>query len=267
MTIEAINKITTSFYQNTQLDDQAARLSWIGKPVSAFEQSNDPFIQLAVKIYATNLAFEQQSDELRGQLAQSRPNYMKAIIAYNQSQGKPVYPDANGTMRITYGSVSGYPARDGVFKTPFTSIKGMMAKNTDVYPFNVPKKLSKAYNNQQFGQYLQPSLDRPIEASWLCNFADCNTPKQRPFNDIPVNFLSSADTTGGNSGSPVMNGNGELVGLNFDSTYESITKDWYFNAKITRAIHVDIRYVLWILQHVEKADHLIEEMTIVTEEK
>ena len=82
-------------------------------------------------------------------------------------------------------------------------------------------------------------------------------------NAVPVNFLSSADTTGGNSGSAVMNGKGELVGLNFDSTYESITKDWYFNPEITRAIHVDIRYVLWLMEHVDGAQNLLEEMDIV----
>ena len=82
-------------------------------------------------------------------------------------------------------------------------------------------------------------------------------------NSVPVNFLSSADTTGGNSGSPVMNGKGELVGLNFDSTYESITKDWYFNAKITRAIHVDIRYMLWLMEEVDNAGYLLDEMTLV----
>jgi S1-C subfamily serine protease len=79
---------------------------------------------------------------------------------------------------------------------------------------------------------------------------------------VPVNFLSSADTTGGNSGSAVMNGRGELVGLNVDSTSESITKDWYFDPVITRAIHVDIRYMLWVMKEVDHADNLLREMTI-----
>jgi len=79
---------------------------------------------------------------------------------------------------------------------------------------------------------------------------------------VPVDFLSSADTTGGNSGSAVMNKRGELVGLNFDSTYESITKDWYFDPAITRAIHVDIRYMLWVMKEVDHADNLLKEMTI-----
>ncbi len=84
-----------------------------------------------------------------------------------------------------------------------------------------------------------------------------------PVNSVPLNFLSSADTTGGNSGSAVLNANGELVGLNFDSTYESISKDWYFNEAVTRAIHVDIRYVLWLMQYVDNAENLLAEMNIV----
>ena len=79
---------------------------------------------------------------------------------------------------------------------------------------------------------------------------------------VPVDFLTSADTTGGNSGSAVMNRRGELIGLNFDSTYESITKDWYFDPAITRAIHLDIRYMLWVMSEVDHADNLLKEMTI-----
>lgn len=256
-------EVVASYYRQTKLDDEIARLAWIGQPVKNFKSSDDPFIQLAVKIYDTNMEFETKSDELMGQLARSRPNYMRAIIAYNESLGKPVYPDANGTMRVTYGTVDGYPARDGVYKTPFTSVNGMMVKNTDKYPFNVPGKVKRAYQNGLVGDYKMTDLSR--ENTKGCGVELWCDPSLRKFNDVPVNFLTSADTTGGNSGSPVMNGRGELIGLNFDSTYESITKDWYFNAEITRAIHVDIRYVLWILQYVEKAQHLVDEMTIIKE--
>ena len=242
----SVEQITKGYYDSTSLDKKENRLAWIGKSVSEFKASKDPFIVMAVKMYETNMKMEAQRDELSGQLAQIRPRYMEAIIAYNKSLGKPVYPDANGTLRITIGSVGGYPVADGIYKTPFTSVKGMMMKNTDVEPFNVPAKVKEAYKSKNFGPYRQRQLE-----------------KGKAFNDIPVNFLSSADTTGGNSGSPVMNGRGELVGLNFDSTYESITKDWYFNAEITRAIHVDIRYVLWMLDKVEQADHLLNEMNII----
>jgi len=192
-----------------------------------------------------------------------RPAYMQAIIAYNKEQGKPVYPDANSTLRITYGTVDGYPAKDGVYKTPFTSVKGMIAKRQAEYPFNLPQKLVDAYNQGKTDGYFYADLAASTESPWYCGIFTCPQAKKTAFNSVPVNFLSSADTTGGNSGSAVMNARGELVGLNFDSTYESITKDWYFNPEITRAIHVDIRFMLWMMQDVDGADNLLSEMTIV----
>ena len=236
-------------YQKTGLADTDTRVGWMKKSVQDFRNSDDPFIQLAVKLYKTNLKYEEEGEELTGQLMSARPQQMAAIIAYNESLGKPVYPDANSTLRITYGSVGGYPAADGVYKTPFTSVRGMIAKDTGEAPFNVPENIKQAYAaKKNFGSYYRKLLNQPVSG---------------PFESIPVNFLSSADTTGGNSGSAVMNGKGELVGLNFDSTYESITKDWYFNARITRAIHVDIRYVLWLMEAVDGADNLIKEMTVI----
>ena len=107
-------------------------------------------------------------------------------------------------------------------------------------PFDAPPQLLNAIRAQDFGPY-----------------------KDKNLGTVPVDFLSNADTTGGNSGSPVMNKRGELVGLNFDSTYESITKDWYFDPLITRAIHVDIRYMLWVMEHVDHAQNVLKEMRIL----
>ncbi|MDP4983194.1 S46 family peptidase [Pseudoalteromonas tunicata] len=259
----ALAALIKPYYADTALNTIDGRLAWMGKSVAEFEQSNDPFIKLAVALYQTNLKREEESDELSGLLAQARPQFMKSIIAYNREQGRPVYPDANGTLRVTYGSVDGYPAADGVYKTPFTSVRGLIAKNTNTVPFNAPANLVAAYNNKQYGDFYYQTLDATPEQGWLCSLVGCEQPKVSEFNSIPVNFLSSADTTGGNSGSPVMNGRGELVGLNFDSTYESITKDWYFNAKITRAIHVDIRYILWLMSEVDNAENLLAEMDVV----
>mgnify|MGYP006197483705 CR=1 FL=1 len=176
---------------------------------------------------------------------------------------KKHWADANSTLRITYGSVDGYPAKDGVYKTPFTSVKGLIAKRQNTEPFILPQALVAAYNAGKTDGYYYADLAPKYEPGLLCRIAGCAKPTINAFNSIPVNFLSSADTTGGNSGSAVMNGKGELVGLNFDSTYESITKDWYFNPEITRAIHVDIRYVLWLMEHVDGAQNLLNEMDIV----
>ncbi|KQQ96787.1 S46 family peptidase [Massilia sp. Leaf139] len=228
-----------ALYMGTELGDTNKRLAWIGKDAAAFEKSSDPFIVLAVRLNDVAKNLEERRKEVDGNLDRTIPQYMAAVIAYRKSQGKPVYPDANSTLRVTYGTVSPYAPRDGLVKGPFTTVEGIVEKATDKDPFLVPAALTEAVRAKRYGVFKDPVL-----------------------NTVPVNFLSSADTTGGNSGSAVMNKRGELVGLNFDSTYESITKDWYFDTAITRAIHVDIRYMLWVMKEVDHADNLLKEMTI-----
>jgi len=228
-----------AMYKATALSDTAQRLAWIGKDPQAFRTSTDPFIALAVRLYDADLALEERRDEIDGNLERVIPQYMAAVIDWKKSQGKPVYPDANSTLRVTYGTVSPFAPRDGLLKGPFTTVEGILEKETDKDPFIVPPALKEAIGQKRYGVF-----------------------KDKALGTVPVNFLSSADTTGGNSGSAVMNKRGELVGLNFDSTYESITKDWYFDTAITRAIHVDIRYMLWVMKEVDHADNLLEEMTV-----
>lgn len=249
------------FYALTELTDQAKRLAWMDKSVADFESSSDPFIRLAVDLFETNLKLEKATKTLDGKLTQARPEYMKAIIAYYQANNWPVYPDANRTLRITYGMVDGYQSKDALYKQPFTRLEGIAAKHTGVEPFNAPEKLLKAIATKDYGKHTIASVYNDPQ-SWLCKLVSCVEPKN-DFNSVPVNFLSSVDTTGGNSGSPVFNGKGELVGLNFDSTYEAITKDWFFNPTITRAVHVDIRYILWMMDQVDHADNLIKELNLV----
>ncbi|HEX8786436.1 MAG TPA: S46 family peptidase [Telluria sp.] len=226
-------------YKATELGDTAKRLAWIGKDPEAFRNSQDAFIQMAVRMQDVALALEDRRKEVDGNLERVIPQYMAAVIAWKKSQGKPVYPDANSTLRVTYGTVAPYSPIDGIVKGPFSTVQGILEKNTGKAPFNAPANLLQAIRAGRWGQFKDPVLGT-----------------------VPVDFLSSADTTGGNSGSPVMNGRGELVGLNFDSTYESITKDWYFDPAITRAIHVDVRYMLWVMKEVDHADNLLREMTI-----
>jgi hypothetical protein len=228
-----------ALYKSTELADTAKRLAWIGKDPEAFRNSHDAFIQLAVRLQDTAMALENHRKEVDGNLERVIPQYMEAVIAWKKSQGKPVYPDANSTLRVTYGTVAPYTPRDGIIKGPFSTVEGIVEKATNKEPFNAPANLLQAIREKRYGVFKDPVLGT-----------------------VPVNFLSSADTTGGNSGSAVMNKRGELVGLNFDSTYESITKDWYFDPVITRAIHVDIRYMLWVMKEVDHADNLLKEMTI-----
>ncbi|MDQ2822254.1 MAG: S46 family peptidase [Pseudomonadota bacterium] len=228
-----------AMYKDNELADTAKRLAWIGKDPAAFRASSNPFIQLAVRLQDAAMALEDRRKEVDGNLERVIPQYMTAVIAWKKTQGKPVYPDANSTLRVTFGTVAPYSPRDGLTKGPFSTVDGILEKATGKEPFQVPAALTEAVKAKRFGAFKDPVLGT-----------------------VPVNFLTTADTTGGNSGSAVMNKRGDLIGLNFDSTYESITKDWYFDPAITRAIHVDIRYMLWVMKEVDHADNLIGEMTI-----
>ncbi|MGB9990775.1 S46 family peptidase [Massilia sp. SM-13] len=228
-----------AIYAATELGTTAKRIALLDQDAEALAKSNDAFMQLAVKLNGIASSLEERTKEVEGNLEKVIPQYMAAVIAYKKSQGKPVYPDANSTLRITYGTVSPYSPRDGMSKGPFTTVEGIVEKHTGKDPFDAPAKLLEAIKAKRYGQFKDPVLGT-----------------------VPVDFLSSADTTGGNSGSAIVNKRGELVGLNFDSTYESITKDWYFDRDITRAIHLDVRYMLWVMKEVDHADNLLKEMTI-----
>lgn len=228
-----------AMYSKTQLHNTAQRLAWMNQERSAFKQSDDAFIQLAVQLHDVGMSLENRRKEIDGNLDFIIPQYMQAVIDWKKSQSKPVYPDANSTLRVTFGNVGAYSPRNGVTKGPFTTVEGIVEKHTGLDPFIAPAPLLQAIKEQRFGVF-----------------------KDKALGSVPVDFLSSADTTGGNSGSAVMNKRGELIGLNFDSTYESITKDWYFDTAITRAIHVDIRYMLWVMKEVDHADNVLKEMTI-----
>jgi peptidase S46-like protein len=232
-----LRKRLDSMYAKTELGKEAKRLAWLDASPADFERSADPFIQLAVKLYASDMETEEHEKDLAGRLKEVRPQHMRVLMAYYDSQGKPLYPDANSTLRVTYGSVRGYSPADGAFNVPFTTLRGITQKDTGKDPFDSPARQLELIKNRDFGDYYVKDLD-----------------------SVPVNFLTTLDSTGGNSGSATMNGKGELVGLLFDGNWESIIADWDFIPPITRTIHVDMRYVLWIMDKVAGADNLIKEM-------
>ena len=164
--------------------------------------------------------------------------YMKALM--EMESDKNFYPDANSTMRLSYGNVKSYHPKDGVDYNYYTTLSGVMEKeDPKSFEFRVPKKLKELYLAKDFGQY-----------------ANAN-------GDITVAFISNNDITGGNSGSPVMNGNGELMGIAFDGNWEAMSGDIYFDQKYKRTISVDIRYVLFLIDRFGGAQNLIDEMKIV----
>ncbi len=177
-------------------------------------------------------------NQLKTEIAAVQKKYMKALMQVMPD--KRYYPDANSTLRITYGQVKGYAPRDAVYYTPVTYLDGVVEKYIpDDYEFDVPEKLLDLYREKDYG-----------------NYADTN-------GKLPVCFIGTNHTTGGNSGSPAIDADGNLVGLNFDRVWEGTMSDMNYDPDICRNIMVDVRYVLFIIDKYAGASHLIDEMTLV----
>jgi hypothetical protein len=178
-----------------------------------------------------------EQQQARGMERQElKKKYMAAML--DMKTGK-IAPDANGTIRFTYGTVEGYRPRDAVYYKPFTTLKGVVEKETGELPFIVPDKIKSLHAEQDLGRYADPKL-----------------------NDVVACFLNTTNVTGGNSGSPTLNARGEQVGIIFDMTYESVIGDYYVIPELQRTISVDIRYVLFVTEKFSAATHLLEEMGI-----
>jgi hypothetical protein len=233
-----------ALYAGSKLNDTASRMAWLGKDVAAFKASDDSFIKAAVALYDDDQRRENRNKELAGKLQQAYAGTMQAVIDFNAAQGRAVYPDANGTLRISFGKVQGRnPGSDGSNWTAFTTLRGIVAKHRGPDEaggeFNAPAEQLAVIKARNFGKYYVKSLD-----------------------SVPVNFLSTLDTTGGNSGSPVLNKNAELVGLLFDGTLDAVISDWDFNPKMVRSICLDARYMLWQMSTVDKTTRLLDEMGV-----
>jgi len=228
------------YYAGSKLDDLETRLSWLDKPASAFEESKDSFIQLAVALHPYRMKREEAAKQLAGDIQAVRSQYMTAVIAWRTSQGRAVYPDANSTLRVTYGQVFGGSPQDGLIYAPFTTLEGIAAKHSGKDPFNAPARQLERIAEKDYGPYALKEIG-----------------------SVPVNFLTDLDSTGGNSGSPTLDRYGNLVGLLFDGTIESVNSDWDFDERTTRTIHVDSRYMLWVMEKVDGAKRVVDELEIV----
>lgn len=225
-------------YAGTRLGDTAERLAWMDRPASAFETSDDPFIRLAVAMYPEDIAAENARKDRQGRMQQARSAYLAAWREWAASRGEATYPDANGSLRFTFGKVAG-KARDGMRWDAFTTDLGILEKATGREPFDAPERQLAALRNQ-------------------ARFAGLARPDGR----LPVNYLSTVDITNGNSGSATLNARGELVGLAFDGTIEGVISDWWFDDALTRTIHVDSRYMIWTMEQ-DGAQRLLSEMQVM----
>lgn len=225
-------------YAETKLADTAMRLGWLDKPAVTFEASADPFIKLAVALYPGDMAAEHAMKDRAGRTQAARAAYMKGLLAYRNAIGRPVYPDANGSLRLSWGKVTGQ-TRDGQIWTPFTTAEGLLAKHTDKGEFAAPDAVVAAIRAKNYGQYVAPELGT-----------------------LPVDLMSSVDITNGNSGSATLNRRGEFVGLVFDGTLDGVISDWAYAAERNRSIHVDSRFMLWTMDKIDGAGRLLKEMGV-----
>jgi hypothetical protein len=232
-----IDKTLDAWYGAQQLEDEKLRVGLLQTgTLSQLKASKDPFVKAALRIWPTIKAEEKKTDARTGELLLVTPAYVEAM---KEVLGGQLAPDANGSLRITYGTVKSLkPESKDPADWPFTTASQILAKDTGTEPFNSPKRLLAALKAKAFGAYADPSLG----------------------GEVAVDFLSDVDTTGGNSGSPTLNSKGELVGLLFDGNLEGVASDVVFNPATTRSIHVDIRYTIWTLDAVDGGDHLLKEM-------
>ena len=203
----------------------------------------DPATEFAIefaKWYATEI--QPVTTKLNQELQLAYRDYMRGQMVYCRTQRVPkaFYPDANLTLRVAYGHIKGYQPADATYYRPSSTIKGIMEKdNPDIFDYNIPQRLRDIYAEKDYGRWADST------------------------GEVPVCFIATNHTTGGNSGSPVINADGDLIGLNFDRVWEGTMSDIVFDPEICRNISLDVRYVLFIIDKVADADHLLDEMTFV----
>lgn len=225
----------------TKIHDLEARQAMFEESVEELAARGDALLDFALQLNRDILAREERDERHHGASSRLRPLWRRTLQAH---LGRPLDPDANGTLRVSLAHVRGYHPRDAVFMEPLTRLSGMVEKHTGEYPFNVPPAILQAASTASASRWSDPQLG-----------------------DVPVAFLATGDTTGGSSGSPVLNGRGELVGVNFDRVWENIANDFGYNPEIARNVSVDIRFALWMLEEIAgpESRSLLNELGLLTE--
>lgn len=236
LTASSGQAVVDTIFATTQMLDGEKRAELFAGGKEAVENSEDPLVVLARGI---NKEYQQWLNRRRTRDGRQMDVGRRWIAAQEAFRGKSFYPDANSTLRVSIASVKSYEPRDGVHYKPQTTVAGLLQKENGETPFANPKALLEAAKSRQSSRWFVPALG-----------------------DVPVCFLTDGDTTGGNSGSPVINGRGELIGLNFDRVFENVAGDFGWNAERSRNVVCDFRYVLWVLESVQPAPELLKELGV-----
>ncbi|MBK8881423.1 MAG: S46 family peptidase [Bacteroidales bacterium] len=232
-----IDRFVDDMFKRSLFADASKLDAFLKKPLLKTIES-DPVYLTASSIAKTGADLSRDLSQFDTNLTTGKRLWIAALM--DMSPEKTLYPDANSTMRLSYGSVENYDPKDAVTYKYYTTLQGVVDKyKPNDYEFNLPQRLIDLNNRKEYGRYGSKN------------------------GYMPVCFLTTNDITGGNSGSPVMNGNGELIGLAFDGNWESMSGDIAYEPELQRTIVVDIRYVLWVMDIYAGAKNLVDEMTIV----
>jgi hypothetical protein len=231
-----IETCLAKIYGASRLSDAKILQDLLNKSPQEIQATHDPFVELAAALYPS---YQEMKDKQKARKGALDPLFAQLGDIKEKYLGKNFIPDANNTLRLTYGQIKGYSPADAVYYRPFTTLAGVLEKSAGAPPFDTPSRISDLHKARDFGRFAHPALK-----------------------DVPVCMLYDADTTGGNSGSPVLNARGELVGVNFDRTYDATINDYAWSADYSRSIAVDIRYVLWVAQKFSGANSLLAELGI-----
>jgi len=234
--VKDVTEYVEDLLDDTELTEQEYFVDLTGKSYDEIIDEDDPVIALAYKLREQNNNIEEQTRNREGELDQLSAKLYEVKRLYEK---KSFIPDANSTLRLTYGYVKGYSAADATYYSPFTTLQGVIEKSYEGGDYTIPDKIKELYGRKDFGNYYNEEIK-----------------------GVPVALLYNMDTTGGNSGSPVLDAYGRLVGVNFDRAYGATINDYAWSEDYSRSIGVDIRYVLWVTEKIGGAEFLLEEMGV-----
>jgi hypothetical protein len=231
---KAVREYVKDLYEHSKLTTLEGCMKLTDR--TAGEIRDDELVKFAIELDKDNAPLLAQTTAYNARIAVQRAKLLEAWMAW---KGPDLYPDANRTLRFTYGQVKPYDPRDAVHYDYVTTLRGVMEKETGEDPFTVPPRLRELWEKKDFGPYADPRS-----------------------HDIPVAFIADLDITGGNSGSPVINGTGDLIGIAFDGNWEAVVGDYLFQDSLNRTISVDARYILFVLDKFSNAQNIMKELVV-----